>query len=333
MSPRRLTIGIVWLGLLTIHCAVANASGDGKKPSSPPVTESPIQLSIPAGTLYGSLDLPPGDGPFPIVLSIAGSGPTDRDGNQPGMKNNGLKLLGQGLAAKGIAVLRYDRRGVGQSKKAAPREENFRFEMLTDDAVAWVKLLRKDKRFSRVGIIGHSEGALVGMLAARRAPADAFVSLAGVGRKPHLVLREQLAKNLPARLNEKSGRIIDELVAGRPVPDVPKELAGLFRPSVQPFLIAECKLDPAEEMARLKMPVLIVQGTTDLQVAVVDAKTLAAAKKDAKLLLLDGMNHVLRKASSQWQQLRSYYDSSQPLMPGLTEEVVAFLREALARPY
>jgi pimeloyl-ACP methyl ester carboxylesterase len=329
MSPRRVTTWIVCLGLLAVPCPLANASDDGKKP---PITESPVQLSIGVGTLYGSIDLPAGEGPFPIVVSIAGSGPTDRDGNQPGMKNNSLKLLGHGLAAQGIAVLRYDRRGIGQSRKTAPKDEDLRFDMLADDLVAWVKLLRKDKRFSGVGIIGHSEGALVGMLAARRAPADAFVSLAGVGRRPHIVLREQLAKNLSPKLHEKSAWIIDELVAGRPVPDVPRDLAGLFRPSVQPFLISEFKIDPAQEMASLKMPVLIVQGTTDTQVAVVDAKVLAAAKKDAKLLIIEGMNHVLRKASSQWEQLRSYFDPSLPLAPRLSEGIATFLRQALTKP-
>jgi hypothetical protein len=126
------------------------------------------------------------------------------------MKNDSLKLLGQGLAAHGIAVLRFDRRGIGQSRKTAPKEENLTIDMLADDVVAWVKLLRKDKRFSQVGIVGHSEGALVGTLAAKHAPADAFVSLAGVGRKMHVVLREQLAKNLSENLKEKSDAIIDE---------------------------------------------------------------------------------------------------------------------------
>ena len=119
------------------------------------------------------------------------------------LKNDILKLMGTALAAEGIAVLRYDRRGVGESKKTAPKEVELTIDMLADDAAEWIKLLRKDKRFSRVGIIGHSEGAFVGMLAAKRAPADAFASLAGVGRKMDVVLREQLAKNLPASLKGK----------------------------------------------------------------------------------------------------------------------------------
>jgi pimeloyl-ACP methyl ester carboxylesterase len=315
-------------------CRPANADEDHKKPSPPAsgITTVPIQLDIKAGTLYGVIDLPAGAGPFPIVVSIAGSGPTDRDGNQPRLKNDSLKLLGQGLAAQGIAVLRYDRRGIGQSRKTAPKEEDLSIDLLAEDVVEWVKLLRKDKRFSRVGIIGHSEGALVGTLAARRAPADAFVSVAGVGRKMHIVLREQLAKNLPANLKEQSEKIIDELVAGRTVADPPKALAGLFRPSVQPFLISKFKYDPAKELARLEMPVLIVQGTTDVQTGVEDARVLAAARKEAKLVLIEGMNHLLKKASTQLEQARAYFDPTMPLAPDLTEEIATFLRRALVKP-
>ena len=309
-----------------------NASEKDNNASTPAkIAAVPIQLDLKVGKLYGVVDLPDGAGPFPIVVSIAGSGPTDRDGNQPQMKNDSLKLLGQGLASKGIAVLRYDRRGIGESWKTAPKEEDLTIDMLADDVVEWIKLLRKDKRFSRVGIIGHSEGALVGTLAAGRAPADAFVSLAGVGREIHVVLREQLAKNLSKDLRQKSDKILDELVAGRTVADPPKELAALFRPSVQPFLISKFKYSPAKELAKLTIPVLIVQGTTDLQTMVKDAKVLAAAKKDANLVIIEGMNHTLRKASTDAEQKKAYFDTSLPLAPMLTEEIATFLRQTLTK--
>jgi uncharacterized protein len=325
---------VVTLTVTYAICRLVNVNGDEKNPSppAPKIEAVPIQLEIKVGTLYGVVDLPTGAGPFPIVVSIAGSGPTDRDGNQPGIRNDSLKLLGQELAAQGIAVLRYDRRGIGQSRKTAPKEEDLTIEILADDVVEWIKLLRKDKRFSRIGIVGHSEGALVGALAAKSAPADAFVSLAGVGRKMHVVLREQLAKNLPADQKEKSDKIIDELVAGRSVADPPTELASLFRPSVQPFLISKLKYDPAQEMAKLEMPVLIVQGTTDLQTMAEDAKVLAAAKKDAKLVIIEDMNHTLKKASTRAEQDKAYLDPSLPLAPKLAEEIATFLRKELATP-
>jgi pimeloyl-ACP methyl ester carboxylesterase len=290
--------------------------------------QSPIRLETTSGTLHGTIDLPSGDGPFPIVIVIAGSGPTDRDGNQPSMKNDSLKLLGGGLAGTGIAALRYDRRGVGRSAAAQRDEEGLRFEMLSDDVVGWVKLLRGDPRFSRVGIVGHSEGSLVGILAANRVEVDAFVSLAGPGRAAPEVLREQLARNLPKALKTESDRIIDELAAGRLVADVPKELGPLFRPSVQPYLISHFKYDPARELSGLEVPVMVVQGTADLQESAEDARRLAAANDDAKLCLIEGMNHVLKSARSRVEQEASYFVPSIPLAPRLIDEMAAFLKDA-----
>jgi pimeloyl-ACP methyl ester carboxylesterase len=248
------------------------------------------------------------------------------------MKNDCLKLLGQGLAAKGIAALRYDRRGVGKSAAVQPKEDDLRFDMLVEDVVEWIKLLRKDSRFSRVGVVGHSEGSLVGMLAARQGGADAFVALAGCGRPAHEVLRWQLAKNLPKALKEKSDQIMDELAAGRTVADTPKELAALFRPSVQPYLISYFKYHPAREIARLEVPVMIVQGTTDLQTPVDEAKLLAKAKKDAQLSVIEGMNHVLKRATTDEEQTAAYLDRSVALEPMLVEEVSKFLNKALQKP-
>ncbi len=296
------------------------------------ISACPIQAETKTGKIDGTIDLPAGAGPFPVVVIIAGSGPTDRDGNQPRIKNDCLKQLGHGLAVKGIAALRYDRRGIGKSAAAwKKKEEDYRFEMRVEDVVAWIKVLRKDPRFSRVGVVGHSEGSLVGMIAAKQGGADAFVALAGCGRPASEVFRWQLARNLPRALKEKSDRIIDELVAGRTVAATPKELAALFRPSAQPYLISYFKYDPAREVARLEVPVMIVQGTTDLQTPVDEAKLLAKAKKGARLCVIEGMNHVLKRAKTAGEQKRTYFDPSVPLEPMVVEEVSAFLRKALGK--
>jgi pimeloyl-ACP methyl ester carboxylesterase len=292
----------------------------------------PIRLVTKTGDLHGTIDLPAGRGPFPIVVILAGSGPTDRDGNQPQLKNDSLKMLGQGLAKRGIAALRYDRRGNGESAAACRKEEELRFDMLADDAAAWVDLLRKDCRFTKVGIIGHSEGSLVGILAAKRSKADAFVSLAGTGRDAPSGLRAQLARNLPpaySELKEKSDQIITELAAGRTVPEVPKLLESLFRPAVQPYLISYFKYDPAREISTLNIPILLVQGTTDLQVLMDDAKVLASAKKDAQWLEIPEMNHTLKQAKTLDEQAAAYSDPKLPLAPGLVEGVSEFLIRAM----
>jgi pimeloyl-ACP methyl ester carboxylesterase len=292
-----------------------------------------VQLESKTGTLFGTIDLPAGDGPWPVVLVLAGSGPTDRDGNQPKIvKTDCLKQLGQALAAKGVAVLRTDKRGIAKSAKALPKEDDIRFDVYVDDAVAWIEQLRKDRRFGRVGVVGHSEGSLIGMIAAKRVKADAFVSLAGAGRSAPVVLREQLGKNLTGELKEKGLKAIDDLEAGRAVTDVPKELASLFRPSVQPYLMSWFKYDPAKEIAGVEAPVLIVQGTTDVQVTMEDAKKLAEGRKGATLRVFDDMNHVLKKAATPEEQHKAYTDPAVPLMPKLADSVGDFLTEALKRP-
>jgi pimeloyl-ACP methyl ester carboxylesterase len=306
-----------------------------REDDSPPAAakdNGAVQLETKTGTLHGTIDIPAGNGPFPIVILLPGSGPTDRDGNQTQMKNDCLKQLGQGLAGKGIAVLRYDRRGVGKSSAAAPKEEDYRFEMLIEDVVAWVEFLKKDARFTGIGIAGHSEGALVGMLAAKRAPVAAYVSLAGAGRRLTDVLREQLGKNLPESQKAKWEPIVNELEAGRTVDDVPKDLLVLFRPSVQPYLISLFKLDPARELAEVKVPVLIVQGTTDLQVTTADSKRLSEAKKDAKLFVVENMNHLFKRATTNAEQQAAYFNPNVPVMPEIIDEVASFLNKALAKP-
>lgn len=307
--------------------------GRASPANTPKVAEAAIQLETKTGTLHGTLDLPAGAGPFPVVVIVAGSGPTDRDGNQLGSKNDSLKLLGQGLAAQGIAALRYDKRGIGQSAAAMGKEADQRFDTYVADAAEWIKLLRQDRRFARVGVVGHSEGSLVGLLAAKQAKADAFVSMAGTGRSAAELLREQLGKlGLSDELKKQSEHILDELVAGRTVADPPKELIGLFRPTVQPYLISWFKYDPARELAGLELPVLIVHGTADGEIPMADAKRLSAAKKDSRLLLIDDMNHVLKPATTPAEQKVAYTDPSIPLAPKLVEVVSVFLSKALGKP-
>jgi pimeloyl-ACP methyl ester carboxylesterase len=271
-------------------------------------------------------------------LLITGSGPTDRDGNSPvfGGPNNSIKLLAEGLAALGIASVRYDKRGIGESGKGMQlaaekaqiklREDDLRFEAYIDDAVLWGRKLRGDGRFSSLTIIGHSEGSLIGMVAAQRMGADAFVSLAGSGRPTQQILLEQLKAQLPADLLKATEEIMDRLAAGQTFASVPPALNSLFRPSIQPYMISWFRYNPAKEIARLSVPVMIVQGTTDVQVSLEDAKALASAQPSSKLLFVDGMNHVLKMVPNQRdKQVASYGDPSLPVAPSLISEVGGFI--------
>ena len=293
--------------------------------------DSDVSIALAQGNLAGTLRVPEGAGPFPVVLIIAGSGPTDRNGNSPLLQgsNDSLKMIAVELGKAGIASLRYDKRGIAESASAAVSEESLRFDTYVADAVALVKYLRTHGGFSRIGILGHSEGALIGAAAAAMESVDCLVSVAGAGRPADVILKEQLSAS-PAADRDRMYRIIDELKAGRLVPDVPRSLYALFRPSVQPYLISWFAYDPVAILDGLQIPILVVQGTTDLQISVDDARRLAPEGKGRELVLVEGMNHVLKIAPlDRNRNLSAYSDPSLPLAPGFVSGVVAFLERNL----
>jgi pimeloyl-ACP methyl ester carboxylesterase len=289
--------------------------------------EETVMLHTETGDLEGTLLLPDGGEKRPVALIIAGSGPTDRDGNNPMMSNNSLKMLATALAEDGIASLRYDKRGIGRSAAAGLDESELRFEHYVEDAKGWIDLLSADKRFSGVVVIGHSEGSLIGMIASQKTTVAKYVSLAGVGQSADKTLQQQLAQQPPVVLDQ-SLPIIDKLVAGETVDNVPPMLNSLFRPSVQPYLISWFKYDPAKEIAKLKIPVLIIQGTTDIQVTIEDADKLAAAYPKAQKEIIEGMNHILKEAThDRTQNIQTY---SQPELP-LKTELAPIINEFINR--
>jgi pimeloyl-ACP methyl ester carboxylesterase len=305
------------------------------------IVEEAVRLETASGNLYGTLQLPQSTRRVPVVLIISGSGPADRDGNSPVFKgpNNSLKLLAEGLASNGIASLRYDKRGVGetgkemflaaQKAKIVLREEDLRFDAYIDDAVLWGQKLRADRRFSTVTIAGHSEGSLIGMIAARKLPADGFISIAGAGRPAGQILLEQLKPQLPPELFKQTEEIIHLLVAGQRSSSVPPQLNALFRPGVQPYMMSWLRYDPAKEIAALAAPALIIQGTTDLQVSLEDARLLAIAGPSAKLFVVEGMNHILKQVSKEREkQIASYSDPTLPVIPALITEITRFVNQA-----
>jgi hypothetical protein len=298
------------------------------------VVDQPITLKTPTGDIFGSLVVPAGRGQHPVVLIIAGSGPTDRDGNSPidvapgkSLHPDSYKLLAAALAADGIASVRYDKRGIAASAgaMAGHTESDYRFDTGIEDADAWIRMLRADPRFSKVVIVGHSEGSLVGMVAAQRVKADGFVSLEGAGRPAAAVLREQLtARGVPIAM---FGPILDSLSAGKTVDSTPPAMAALFRPSVQPYLISWFRYDPAAELKKLPYATLVVQGTHDIQVTMNDA-SLHAAAPGARLLTIDGMTHVLKigPADPAAQLTGVYTDGTIPLPPELVSAIAAYVR-------
>ncbi|MGH8380638.1 alpha/beta hydrolase [Pseudomonas sp.] len=295
--------------------------------AAPTVLQRPISLDTGSGTLYGSLLLPRTEQPPPVVLIIPGSGPTDRNGNSPhGAHTDNLRQLALMLAKNRIASVRYDKRGVAASRPATPDERDLTVERYVADAVAWSHTLKADPRFGQLILLGHSEGALIASLAAEPSGASAVISVAGSGRPIDEVFRAQLAGRVPARYSERVMQILDNLKAGRTSSNIPQPLQDVLRPTVQPYLISLFRQDPAAAFGRLKVPALIIQGTHDIQVDVSNAERLKAAKPDAELALIQGMNHMLRIAPQAASQQRdSYLNPQLPQASELGARVVDFI--------
>jgi fermentation-respiration switch protein FrsA (DUF1100 family) len=291
-------------------------------------TDQDVTVTSAGAALHGSLLLPDGARDYPAVLIIAGSGPTDRDGNGPmGLNTNTYRMLAEGLATHGIASLRFDKRGIAASAAAMTAEKDLRFDTYVDDAVVWAQYLKSQPHVSCLFILGHSEGALVGTLASARAKPCGFISVAGEGeRAGRTLLRQLRARNLPEAQLDYAANVISQLEHGQLAPNIPAS-SVLFRPSVQPYLISYFSKDPQAAIAAVSGPVLILQGTTDIQISIDDAKLLAAAHSGAKLVLLDGVNHVLKIAPADLEpNLATYGDPSLPLAPSVLPAITGFVK-------
>lgn len=275
----------------------------------------------------------------PVVLIVPGSGPTNRDGNNPlGMKAATYRLLAQTLAERGVASVRIDKRGMFGSAAAVPDANAVTMDAYADDVGAWIGAIRRRTGASCVWLGGHSEGGLVALVAADRPglPICGLVLIATAGRPLGEVIRAQLrADPAAAALLPAAEPVIAALEAGKRVEPaaIPPPLLGLFAPQVQGFLISELVLDPARLAARVAVPMLIVQGENDLQVGMEDARRIAAAAPAAWLASFPGVNHVLKQvpADDRMANLGAYANPDLPLAPGLADSIAAFVKSAPRR--
>jgi pimeloyl-ACP methyl ester carboxylesterase len=291
--------------------------------------QRPVSLDVGGGTVYGTELTPDGvKGKVPVVLLHSGSGPTDRDGNNPMLPgpNDSLRMVAEALAQRGIASVRYDKRGIGSSALPVWKEKDMRLDDYIDDASAWLRKLRADARFTRVVMAGHSEGAQIAAEACRQGGADACVLMAGAGHTIDDILRDQLKSKLPPALFDENERILVSLKQGKTVDKVPPALMTLYHPSVQPYIISSLQHDPRAAIAALNMPVLILQGTSDIQVQPSEADALAAAAPRAKLVVIEGMNHLLKMVGKdEALQQKSYGSPELPVSPQLIDALSGFV--------
>lgn len=315
---------IASIALLMASPAVTQASA--------PATFSEIFLDAPGpkGPLKGTL-LTPHSKPIAAILIVPGSGPTDRDGNNPlGVNASPYRLLAEGLAARGFATLRIDKRGMFASKMAIEDANAVTIDDYVDDIRSWVKVLRREIQTPCIWVLGHSEGGIVALASAQEEDVCGVALIATPGRPMGQVLREQL-KATPANalLLKEALPIIDALEHRRRVDtaNIHPALQNLFNPAVQGFLINAFSYNPGRLISTLSKPVLVLQGQRDLQVSEADARLLKAANPQASLIILPNMNHVMKEVTSDdpGVNIAAYAEPTLPLVPGLIESIEYFL--------
>jgi hypothetical protein len=283
------------------------------------------ESKIRVGPIDAWLSIPPNVEKPPVALLIAGSGSTDHDGNGPKLKPATLKKLSDALVARNIATLRYDKRGAGGWKQEFGKPEDFRFKDFVDDAASLVDYLRGSGQFSRIAVVGHSEGGLVAILTANRVPLDRLVLLATSARKQGDLLKAQLEKQLPGDQVAPIEKAIDAIMAGETVDPPPAGLA--IAPQMQPSIASAFTEDPIEPLKKINIPTLVIAGGRDRQLARIDFLALTSADFAAKSLWLPDMNHVLVDVSDEADDVASYNEAERPLDPAVTDAVAGFIDE------
>jgi len=238
--------------------------------------------------------------------------------------NNSLKFLAEGLAENNYDVFTYDKRVVYllKNNKEIPSMD---FQHGIDDAATIIDYLKNDLGYKNIVVAGHSEGSLVGMSAIQN-NGSAFISLAGSGSPIDEILREQINKQAPM-LNEANDKILTELKAGNIVKDVHPMLESLYAEQNQPFLIDWMKRNPQTEIAKLNIPILIINGTKDIQVEVKEAELLHKANPNSTLIIIENMNHLFKEITKDEENMASYNNPDLPVQEELITTIVSFLQK------
>lgn len=270
------------------------------------------------GTLYTPIE----NETSPLVIFIAGSGPTDRDGNQSFMKNDMLKKMATFLSNNGIATFRYDKRIVKQIRTKTI-DKNISFDDFILDARSVINFFKS--KFETIIVAGHSQGSLVGLLALNQS-VDAFVSLAGAGKPIDRILEEQISKSAPMFL-EDSKRVLATLKAGETTKDYPLPLGSIFNLELQPFMANWMQYNPVEVIKKQEIPTLIINGDKDLQVGIEEAKLLYEAAQNGQLLIVENMNHILVNIEGDdLENMKSYNIATLEIAQEVSDRMLDFVK-------
>lgn len=278
-------------------------------------------IEVEDGTLYGKTEYA---GKDTLVILVSGSGPTDMDGNTSLTlgRNDSLVQLAKALKKKGSSTLRYDKRTAGKSAQSITTEE-MDFDLFVDDCEEIIRY-GKEQGYKKIFIAGHSQGSLVAMLAAAKEKVDGVISLSGPGFPIDVTLERQITPQLGADSREIT--IIKGLRKGV-IDNTVKEDDPLFSPKNQRFLLTWMEYDPVDAIRELDCPILIIQGSKDLQVDQSEFDKLTAASPKSKAILIEGMNHVLKPVKDQEENINTYTNPSYRVDGQLIEEIAVFVKD------
>ena len=318
------------LALISTACQRSAAPGVAAAPAcADSAIQTPYTFAHAGLTLHGTLATPScARGAVPVVLIVAGSGNTDRNANGPSINTNAYAMLAEGLAQRGIASMRYDKRAIGQSVGNIGDMTALATDHYVADVRAAADSLATDRRFSRVILLGHSEGAGHVLQAANRgAPVAAVVMVSGMGRRLTEVLHDQFALQVDSATLARADSSVARFLRGDPTPNVPPIAQPVTLPMYRTFMQSLAAYDPVDEVRRLRLPLLVVQGATDLQITKRDAELLAAAQPKATVVVLPNVNHVLKQMESMdvQVQLASYRNPALPLAPDVVPTIAGWI--------
>ena len=278
-------------------------------------------------TLPGTLTYNSNIDQQPLVIFVHGSGNVDRDGNQAtaGANPNYIKQLADSLNLRNIAFYRYDKRSASKENlEQVIKDSNL--EYYVDDVNLVIDQFKNDKRFSSITLIGHSQGSLVAMLADHE-HIDKYISLAGAGQS----LDKALVKQVRLQNGDSIAGLVQshfkELSDNGTIKSVDPNLLALFNKPAQPFILSWMKYNPADEIKKLKMPILILNGDKDIQVFIEDAEVLHKANPKSKLVIIKSMNHTLKTITQESDQMASYSSPNVPLSQELVTTIEDFIKQ------
>jgi len=260
----------------------------------------------------------------PLIIWVHGSGPVDRNGNQPAQNVNAnyIKQFRDAVNKENLAFFSFDKRTATKNNSAYLKDTKFTDFALDIDVI--VNHFKKDNRFTKITLVGHSQGSLIAMLASKNI--DKYISLAGAGETIDKTIVKQISKN-NLTLGEAAQKQFDTLKAKGKIETVNPFLMNIFAKQNQEFLYEWMQINPTEEIKKITIPTLIINGDKDLQVKIEDAENLKNAKPNAELVIIKNMNHVLKNIEKEEDNMTSYFSPDFPISEKLIKTIVEFVKK------